>query len=203
MLSRATSLDGVVILTPFAHERIAFRQIEDVQLEFRRLTYLALQTIVEHGTEEEARRLESSFIDRRPIADAGPTENDPCDHVIRIERANAAPPCPAHPSRSDAHSSRNARCRSCALLHSASGNYKTPAAARCSSPLQKTQVLSPDSGHSPIAKSYPAPLNPVSPSPLSTAEGQDVHESLKNPLAISVIGPWLVSVLQTGHTLVA
>ncbi|KAJ7733455.1 hypothetical protein B0H16DRAFT_1220667, partial [Mycena metata] len=44
MLSRATSLDGVVILTPFAHERIACRQNEDLRQEFRRLAYLALQT---------------------------------------------------------------------------------------------------------------------------------------------------------------
>ncbi|KAJ7729155.1 hypothetical protein B0H16DRAFT_1428303 [Mycena metata] len=101
MLSRATSLDGVVILTPFAHERIACRQNEDLRQEFRRLAYLALQTVVEHGTEEEAsrakRELESSF--NRPIADVGPTENDPCDRVMQIERANAVLTAPIQVAR--------------------------------------------------------------------------------------------------------
>ncbi|KAJ7763347.1 hypothetical protein B0H16DRAFT_1213753, partial [Mycena metata] len=44
MVSRVTSLQGLVILTPFAKDRICCRQNEDVRLEFRRLRYLELKT---------------------------------------------------------------------------------------------------------------------------------------------------------------
>ncbi|KAJ7177011.1 hypothetical protein C8R46DRAFT_829436, partial [Mycena filopes] len=44
MLSRATSLEGVVILTPFPQQKICCRQNEDLRLEFRRMAYLALKT---------------------------------------------------------------------------------------------------------------------------------------------------------------
>ncbi|KAJ7165485.1 hypothetical protein C8R43DRAFT_816682, partial [Mycena crocata] len=44
MVSRATSLEGLVILTPFSKDKICCRQSEDVRTEFRRLRYLALST---------------------------------------------------------------------------------------------------------------------------------------------------------------
>ncbi|KAJ7168754.1 hypothetical protein C8R46DRAFT_853884, partial [Mycena filopes] len=44
MVSRVTSLEGLVILTPFSKDKICCRQNEDVCLEFRRLGYLALKT---------------------------------------------------------------------------------------------------------------------------------------------------------------
>ncbi|KAJ7130749.1 hypothetical protein C8R43DRAFT_830145, partial [Mycena crocata] len=44
MISRATSLEGLVILTPFRKEQICCRQSEDVRNETRRLKFLALQT---------------------------------------------------------------------------------------------------------------------------------------------------------------
>ncbi|KAJ7110814.1 hypothetical protein C8R43DRAFT_826035, partial [Mycena crocata] len=44
MVSRATSLQGLVILTPFKKDKITCRQSQDVRTEFRRLRYLALTT---------------------------------------------------------------------------------------------------------------------------------------------------------------
>ncbi|KAI1782013.1 hypothetical protein LXA43DRAFT_874615, partial [Ganoderma leucocontextum] len=44
MLSRATSLDGVIILRPFSKNKIRSRQSEDVRKEFRRLDCLRLHT---------------------------------------------------------------------------------------------------------------------------------------------------------------
>ncbi|KAJ6487221.1 hypothetical protein C8R47DRAFT_518325 [Mycena vitilis] len=54
MVSRATSLEGLVILTPFPKDKICCRQNEDVRVEFRRLRYLELKTTITHGTEQEA-----------------------------------------------------------------------------------------------------------------------------------------------------
>ncbi|OSD06274.1 hypothetical protein PYCCODRAFT_1348340, partial [Trametes coccinea BRFM310] len=44
MLSRATSLDGVLILCPFDKKKITCGQSEDVQKEFTRLQILAHET---------------------------------------------------------------------------------------------------------------------------------------------------------------
>ncbi|KAJ7136458.1 hypothetical protein C8R43DRAFT_859936, partial [Mycena crocata] len=44
MVSRATSLQGLVILTPFKKDKICCRQSQDARTEFRRLRYLALST---------------------------------------------------------------------------------------------------------------------------------------------------------------
>ncbi|KAJ7086284.1 hypothetical protein C8R43DRAFT_832243, partial [Mycena crocata] len=44
MVSRVTSLEGLVILTPFAKSVIQCHQSADVRNEFRRLRYLALKT---------------------------------------------------------------------------------------------------------------------------------------------------------------
>ncbi|KAI9059961.1 hypothetical protein FKP32DRAFT_1538041, partial [Trametes sanguinea] len=44
MLSRATSLDGIIILRPFPYAKISCRQSEDVRNELTRLDILALKT---------------------------------------------------------------------------------------------------------------------------------------------------------------
>ncbi|KAJ7476625.1 hypothetical protein FB451DRAFT_1460875 [Mycena latifolia] len=53
MLSRATSLEGLVILTPFSKDRICSRRSEEARVEFRRLEYLNLKTVIQYGTEPE------------------------------------------------------------------------------------------------------------------------------------------------------
>ncbi|KAJ7046071.1 hypothetical protein C8F04DRAFT_1322654 [Mycena alexandri] len=101
MVSRATSLEGLVILTPFDKSKICCRQNEDLRLEFRRLGYLSLKTIVQYGAPAEAARAskdikalfnasavdvtesEQSELDPRPDGDA-------CERAIRIQRANMA-----------------------------------------------------------------------------------------------------------------
>ncbi|KAJ7148129.1 hypothetical protein C8R43DRAFT_862435, partial [Mycena crocata] len=44
MISRATSLEALVILAPFSRSVICCHQSEDVRNEFRRMKYLALKT---------------------------------------------------------------------------------------------------------------------------------------------------------------
>ncbi|OSC97380.1 hypothetical protein PYCCODRAFT_1334713, partial [Trametes coccinea BRFM310] len=44
MLSRATSLNGIIILRPFDKSKITCRPSEDLRKELRRLEILALQT---------------------------------------------------------------------------------------------------------------------------------------------------------------
>ena len=53
MVSRATSLDGLIVLRDFDTKQITKRQSEDMRREFARLTLLKWQTIVWYGTEGE------------------------------------------------------------------------------------------------------------------------------------------------------
>ncbi|KAJ6513636.1 hypothetical protein C8R47DRAFT_616626 [Mycena vitilis] len=62
MVSRATSLEGLVILTPFSKDKICCRQSEDVRKEFRRLRYLRLQTVMRYGTAKEAEQAKKELI---------------------------------------------------------------------------------------------------------------------------------------------
>ncbi|KAJ7017250.1 hypothetical protein C8F04DRAFT_1279772 [Mycena alexandri] len=80
MISRATSLDGLVILTPFPKQKICCRQSEDLRLEFRRLRYHALRTIQASGTREEADRATSQLLVEfatNPAPSAAETEDHP------------------------------------------------------------------------------------------------------------------------------
>jgi hypothetical protein len=98
MVSRVTSLEGLVILSPFTKDKISCRQNEDLRLEFRRLKYLALTTIKIHGTAGEAvqatREIKASFnnqpsVEADPDGTAEPDASDARDRVIRIQQANA------------------------------------------------------------------------------------------------------------------
>lgn len=53
MLSRATSLQNVIILRPFNIGKIQCRQSEDSRTEFRRLGLLRLQTTIQYGSPSE------------------------------------------------------------------------------------------------------------------------------------------------------
>ncbi|KAI0038040.1 hypothetical protein FA95DRAFT_1478114, partial [Auriscalpium vulgare] len=44
MISRVKSLEGLLILRPFARKKIMCRQSQDSRLEFRRLDFVRLQT---------------------------------------------------------------------------------------------------------------------------------------------------------------
>ena len=63
MLSRATSLAGVFILRPFSRRVIQRRPSQDVREEFRRLDMLCHQTIMQHGTIEEAAVAQRYLVD--------------------------------------------------------------------------------------------------------------------------------------------
>jgi hypothetical protein len=75
MVSRATSLEGLVILTPFTKSKICCRQSEETRVEFRRLRYHALRTVVACGTRDEAAsaslEIQASF--NAPQANPGST----------------------------------------------------------------------------------------------------------------------------------
>lgn len=53
MVSRITSLDGLLILRPFRPAKIKCRQSEDTRQELKRLEHLRLQTIINFGTAKE------------------------------------------------------------------------------------------------------------------------------------------------------
>ena len=53
MVSRATSLDGLIVLQDFDTKQIAKRRSEDMRREFAHLTLLKWRTIVQYGTEGE------------------------------------------------------------------------------------------------------------------------------------------------------
>jgi hypothetical protein len=61
MVSRVTSLEGLVIISPFSKERICCRTSEDLRNETARLEMLALQTIIEYGAEDEVVRAKASI----------------------------------------------------------------------------------------------------------------------------------------------
>lgn len=60
MVSRATSLDGLVVLRDFDAQQITKRRSEDLRKEFTHLTLLKWQTILNHGCgaeSEEAKQM--------------------------------------------------------------------------------------------------------------------------------------------------
>ena len=56
MISRCTSLEGLIILRNFEFKKITCRQSEDLRREGERLELLRLQTIVKYGAVEEVKR---------------------------------------------------------------------------------------------------------------------------------------------------
>ncbi|KAJ7443997.1 hypothetical protein FB451DRAFT_1413361 [Mycena latifolia] len=106
MLSRATSLEGLVILTPFSKDKICCRRSEDTRIEFRRLEYLALRTVMQYGTDTEA-SWASEVIERSYGAGAQAREPpvvrtegvDAGKAVNRLQRANAVLTAPIAPIR--------------------------------------------------------------------------------------------------------
>ncbi|KAJ6456835.1 hypothetical protein C8R47DRAFT_1227722 [Mycena vitilis] len=109
MISRATSLEGLVILTPFSKDKICCRQSEDVRKEFRRLRDLRLQTVMRYrlqtvmryGTAEEAEQAKKEMVTMygtsAPNADVPDVESaDKAGaRVDQLQRHNAAIITPA------------------------------------------------------------------------------------------------------------
>ena len=56
MVSRVTSLNGLLILRPFKFSKIKCRQSQDTRQEFRRLNMLRLHTIAKIGSSEEQKK---------------------------------------------------------------------------------------------------------------------------------------------------
>jgi len=63
MVSRVTSLKGLLILRPFNFSKISCRQSQDTRTELKRLEYIRLKTIAESGTavEKETEKKNLSF----------------------------------------------------------------------------------------------------------------------------------------------
>ncbi|KAJ6522575.1 hypothetical protein B0H19DRAFT_969754 [Mycena capillaripes] len=99
MISRVTSLDGLLILNSFSKDRITCRQSEDVRNEATRHRILALNTIAETGSREEAAEarsklavLSGSSAELSMIVSGGNDENhiaeDSFVRLTRLERLN-------------------------------------------------------------------------------------------------------------------
>ncbi|KAJ6576493.1 hypothetical protein DFH09DRAFT_1311176 [Mycena vulgaris] len=107
MVSRAKSLQGLVILTPFSKDKICSRQSEDVRTEFHRLQYLGLNTVVLYGNHAEALSAKSEL--KKTFATPAPgglnddamtgTGEDVGNHVDRLQRLNAVLTAPARCTR--------------------------------------------------------------------------------------------------------
>jgi len=54
MLLQVTSLEGLAILRPFDKWKIQCQQSEDSRRETRRLDFLRMHTIIQHGNESES-----------------------------------------------------------------------------------------------------------------------------------------------------
>jgi PIF1-like helicase len=94
MVSRATSLEGLVILTPFSKSKICCRQSEDTRKEFLRLKLLALETVVRHGTADEVvvakQKLDTLYGKSRRLPDVDdPVVGDAATRVVQLQRRNA------------------------------------------------------------------------------------------------------------------
>jgi hypothetical protein len=78
----------LVILTPFPKDKICCRQSEDVRTEFPRLKYLELQTIVQHGTSEEAEEAKQDLKKRYGTSAPGAAMPDveSADAGVRVDR---------------------------------------------------------------------------------------------------------------------
>ena len=81
MVSRATSLAGLLILRPFQKNKIRCRQSQDSRNEFRRLQSLALETMKAHRTEDECEQttpLLSDDVEKFPTVNChcGNPQND-------------------------------------------------------------------------------------------------------------------------------
>lgn len=74
MVSRATTLEGLAIVSPFAKERICCRTSEDLRKESLRLDMLALRTMIEHGTSDEVDRAKVALEARYSIDADEPDE---------------------------------------------------------------------------------------------------------------------------------
>ena len=82
MLSRATSLDGVIILRPFAKSKISCRQSELLRDELnKRLPRLTLQTIARFGDADEVQEALQQLKEEDP-AHAGQKRHTHDDSII-------------------------------------------------------------------------------------------------------------------------
>jgi hypothetical protein len=100
MVSRATSLEALIILTPFPISKISCHESQDVREEMRRAGYLDLTTTVSYGTAAEASNAAAEIKASFASATADETSSDASDpdialrRVVRIEQRNAEPTLP-------------------------------------------------------------------------------------------------------------
>jgi len=77
MVSRATSLSGVIVLRDFEDRQIVKWRSEESGKEFARLTYLKWQTIVQYGDEaeiEEAKKKMAEITEKTAARGTKPCE---------------------------------------------------------------------------------------------------------------------------------
>ncbi|KAJ6521747.1 hypothetical protein B0H10DRAFT_1865144 [Mycena sp. CBHHK59/15] len=99
MISRVTSLDGLLILKGFSKAKISCRQSEECRDEARRHEYLALQTIIRTGSAADAAAAEADLrqlfgsnnnkSETSAVQDENQNNEDPYVRLVRKEKANA------------------------------------------------------------------------------------------------------------------
>jgi len=84
MVSRVTSLEGLLILRPFQYGKISCRQSQDTRKEFRRLDIIRLKTIAEIGStieKEMAKEILTLHTSTAPSTNQGARLQDPVPNV--------------------------------------------------------------------------------------------------------------------------
>ena len=66
MVSRSSSMEGLIVLRNFEFGQIAKRRSEDLRKEFSRLESLRLRTIIKYGSEDQVSEAKRSLKDLRP-----------------------------------------------------------------------------------------------------------------------------------------
>ena len=66
MVSRSTSMEGLIVLSNFEFGQIAKRRSEDLRKEFSRLESLRLRTIIKYGSEDQVSEAKRSLNDLQP-----------------------------------------------------------------------------------------------------------------------------------------
>ena len=108
MVSRATSLDGLIVLSDFNAKQISNRQSEDLRKEFAHLALLEWQTIAPYGAGAEIKATKAVLAEHEQKASTKGTK--------RKSNANDGPSTKSNRKRLRSHGEGRGHCRLPALL---------------------------------------------------------------------------------------
>jgi len=97
MVSRVTSLNGLLILRPFKFSKIKCHQSQDTRQEIKRLNRLRLRTIAKIGTSEEQKIAAATLLDSGP----NPLNSEQHLQTIKLKQHLQPQKVPLHSMRTD------------------------------------------------------------------------------------------------------